>query len=104
MKREDVLKAFAELSPEDQEAIRAELTGKGTSQGTGDPMAMCHGMMEKIMASGNPMAMCQEMMDKMKAGGDPMAMCQEMMEKMKTGGNPMAVCEEMKQKVKKKCC
>ncbi len=83
MNREDFLKAFAEMSPEDQETIRAELIGKGASHETGDPMAMCHAMMEKIMASGDPMAMCQEMMQKMKAGGGPMAMYQEMMQKMK---------------------
>ena len=83
MKREDFLKAFADMSPGDQEAIRMELIGKVASQEAVDPMAMCHAMMEKIMASGDPMAMCQEMMQKMKAGGGPMAMYQEMMQKMK---------------------
>ncbi len=76
MKREDFLKAFAEMSPEDQEAIRAELTGKGAPQEAGSPcgpMGMPEGMKEHMM----------EMMEKMKAGGDPMTMCKEMMEKMK---------------------
>ncbi len=83
MKREDFLKAFAEMTPEDQDAIRAELIGKGASQETGEPLAMCHAMMENIMASKDPMAMCKEMMEKMKAGGSPMAMWQEMIQKMK---------------------
>ncbi|MFQ5656453.1 MAG: hypothetical protein ACE5G5_02850 [Candidatus Methylomirabilales bacterium] len=104
MKREDFLKAFAEMSPEDQEAVRAGLIGKGSSQETADPMAMCQRIMEKIMASGDPMAMCREMMGKMEAGGDPMAMVKEMTEKMKAGGNPMAICEKMMQTMKGKCC
>ncbi len=104
MKKEDFLKAFAEMSSEDQEAIRAELIGKGASREAADPMAMWHRMMEKIMASGDPMAMCREMMQKMEAVGDPMAMCREMMEKMKAGGNPMAIYQEMMQKMKGKCC
>ena len=62
MKREDFFKAFAEMSPEDQEAIRAELIGKAAA----DPMAMCQGMMQKIKAGGNPMAIFQEMTEKMK--------------------------------------
>ncbi len=77
MKREDFLKAFAEMSPEDQEAIRAELIGKAA-----DPTAMCHNMMERIMASGNPMEVCQEIMEKMKTGGNPKAIFKDMTEKM----------------------
>lgn len=77
MKRQDFIKAFAEMSTEDQEAIRAELIGKAA-----DPIAKCHSMMEQIMASGNPMAMCQEMMEKMKAGGNPKAVFQNMTQKM----------------------
>lgn len=78
MKREDFLKAFAEMSPEDQDAIRAEIVGKGASTASGAacaPGAMKQHMMEmmkKIQAGDNPMAMCQEMM----------GMCQEMMQKM----------------------
>lgn len=65
-KRKDFLKAFAELSPEDQEAIRGEIIEKGALQETGDPVSMCHEMMEKMKAGGDPMAVCQEMMQKMK--------------------------------------
>lgn len=77
MKKEDLLKAFTELSPEDQQAMRAEILAKGASKKTGQ--ACCtdamkehlHGMMEKMHASENPMAMCEEMM----------RMCQEKMKK-----------------------
>ena len=48
MKREDFLKAFADMSPGDQEAIRAELIGRGASHETGDPMAMFQEMMQKM--------------------------------------------------------
>jgi hypothetical protein len=69
MNKEDLLKSFAEMSTEDQEAIRAELA-KGGTEGAG--------------AAGGPMEMkkhMMEMMEKMKTGGDPMALCKEMMEK-----------------------
>ncbi len=66
MNRADFLKAFGEMSPEDQEAIRAELAGKAASQEAWDPMAMCQGMMEEMKASGNPMAIFREMAEKMK--------------------------------------
>ena len=66
MNRADFLKAFGEMSPEDQEAIRAELAGKAASQEALDPMAMCQGMMEKMKAGGNPMAMFREMAGKKK--------------------------------------
>ena len=68
MNKEEFLKAFAELSAEDQNAVRAELTGKGAS--------------EETEAAGGPMAMCHEMMAKMTAGKDPKAMCEEMMRNM----------------------
>ena len=48
MNREDFLKAFADMSPGDQEAIRAELIGRKASHEMGDPMAICHEMMEKM--------------------------------------------------------
>ncbi len=48
MKREDFLKAFAEMSPGDQEAIRMELIVKVASQEAVDPMAMCQEMMQKM--------------------------------------------------------
>ncbi len=66
MNRADFLKAFGDMSPEDQEAIRAELARKAASQEALDPMAMCQGMMEKMKAGGNPMAIFREMAQKMK--------------------------------------
>ena len=48
MKREDFLKAFADMSLGDQEAIRAELIGRKASYEMGDPMAMCQEMMQKM--------------------------------------------------------
>ena len=66
MKTADFLKAFGEMSSEDQEAIRAELWGKAASQETRDPMAMCHGLVEKMKAGGNPMAIFLEMAEKKK--------------------------------------
>lgn len=68
MTKEECLKAFAQLSAEDQEAVRAEILSKSAAEKTGqaccsDAMKeqLC-GMMEKMMASDNPMAMCGEMM------------------------------------------
>ncbi len=66
MKKEDLLKVFAQMSSEDQEAIRAELIGKGGARGVWDPMAMCQDMMEKIKASGDPWTVCREMMESMQ--------------------------------------
>ena len=104
MKKEDLLKTFAQMSSEDQEAIRAELIGKVASRGAWDPMAMCQDMMEKIKASGDPVAMCRDMMEKMKAGGDPMTMVKDMTEKMKAGEDPWTVCREMMESTQGKCC
>lgn len=77
MKKEDLLKAFAEMSPKDQQAVRAEILAKGATEKTGqaccsDAMKeqLC-GMMEKMHTSENPMAMCEEMMK----------MCHEKMKK-----------------------
>ena len=66
MNRADFLKAFGEMSPEDQEAVRAEVAGKAASQDAWDPMAVCQGMMEKMKAGGNPMAIFREMAEKKK--------------------------------------
>ena len=69
---EELLAGFAQLSPEDQGKVRAEL-GKGA---TADQAGSCC----------DPAAMMEQMMGKMKAGGcDPMAMCKEMMEKEQAG-------------------
>lgn len=48
MTREDFLKAFAELAPEEQESIRNALAGKAAPQGVWDSMAMCQEMMQKM--------------------------------------------------------
>lgn len=47
MKREDFLAAFARLSAEEQESIRAELVGKVGAQGGWDPQATCRQMMQR---------------------------------------------------------
>jgi hypothetical protein len=70
MDRKEFLKAFSELTPEDQAAVRAEFLGKGTPE-TGS--ACCPEGMKEPM---------RQMMEMMQSGGGPMAMCQEMMEKM----------------------
>ena len=59
MKRKDFLKAFSDLSSEDQAAIREEL---GL-----DPMAMCKTMMQKIQGGGDPMAVCKDMIEEMRS-------------------------------------
>ncbi len=103
MTREEFLKAFGEMPPEDQEAIRAELLEGAASEKEvplGSPMAMMQHMMQQMQSSGDPMAMCKEMMGKMQAGGD---MYKQMMEKMQTGGDPMALCKEMMGKMKGGC-
>jgi hypothetical protein len=66
MKKEDFLRAFTEMSSEDQEAIRAELIAKGARQEVADPMAMCREMVDKMKVGGGPMEIFQEMMQKMK--------------------------------------
>ena len=68
MTRDEFLKAFAAMSPGDQEAIRAEITGKGKRQEAGAtccPTELMGKVMEKMKAGGNPMSMCKEMMKKM---------------------------------------
>ena len=70
MTRDEFLKAFAAMSPQDQEAIRAEITGKGKRQeagATSSPTDLMGKVMEKMKAGGNPMSMCKEMMKKMAA-------------------------------------
>lgn len=48
MTSEELLKAFAELSPEEQESIRKTLTGEMASQGAWDSTALCQEMMQKM--------------------------------------------------------
>lgn len=103
MTREEFLKAFDAMSPEDQAAIRAKLL-EGAASGKevpfGSPMAMMQHMMLQMQSGGDPMAICKEMMGRMKAGGD---MVKQMMEKMQTGGDPMAMCKEIMGKRKGGC-
>lgn len=77
MKKEDFVKAFAEMSAQDQEAIRAEVMAKGASQ-----ESCCSGPMKEQLTA---------IIEKMEASDDPMAMCSEMMR---------MCCEKMKEK----CC
>ncbi len=48
MKREDFMTAFARLSEEEQESIRAALGAKVGSQGGWDPQAKCRQMMQRM--------------------------------------------------------
>lgn len=61
MKGEDFLKAFAEMSPEEQEAIRDGLLVSTTAY-----IALLSAMMAKIEGGGDPWATCREMTEEMK--------------------------------------
>jgi len=71
MKTEQFIKAFEEMSPEDQAAVRAAVseTGKSASCCSQTEMGHMKAMMAKMEASENMASMCQEMM----------RMCQEKM-------------------------
>lgn len=75
MKTEDFLKAFAEMSADDQRAVRSGILGRESEESccSGPMKDHLTGMMKKMEASEDPMAMCREMMQ----------MC---MEKMTTSG------------------
>jgi len=65
MKKEDFLKAFAEMSAEDRQVILAQLTkAKDSPCCPGPSKQHMMEMMKALMEKGqeNPMAMCQEMM------------------------------------------
>ena len=67
MNREEILKAFSELSPEDQETVRTEIGGSAQTGGEGEfesPLEMCRTIMGKIEAGDDPMAVCKDMMAK----------------------------------------
>jgi hypothetical protein len=70
MNKDDILKAFAELCSEDQEAVRKEITGSGASQEGEAPCCppTFHNHMKRMAgemkAVGGPMAICKEMMAK----------------------------------------
>ena len=76
MNRAEILKAFRQLSAEEQEAVRTELGKKPIPEGASCcPPSMKEqlvGMMKKMEASEGPMAMCAEMMrmchEKMSSG------------------------------------
>jgi hypothetical protein len=68
MNREEFLKAFAEMSPEDQEAILTELTKQGGAEEAKTACSLAamkkhmRKMMEKMLEGGGPMAWCAAMM------------------------------------------
>lgn len=63
MKRDDFLRAFAEMSAEDQEAIRVELF---ENERTAKEGPCCPDAMKSMMSGWKPTAECREMMAKMK--------------------------------------
>ena len=72
MTKDEILKAFEQLSAEDQEAVRTKLSGNsGPSCCGGDEMKQhMESMMKMMHSSENPMERCKEMME----------MCQKMMQ------------------------
>ena len=64
MKAEDFLRAFAEMSADDQQAVRSRILSSGSEESccSGAMKEHVTGMMKKMEASEDPMAMCQEMM------------------------------------------
>ncbi len=60
MKGEDFLKAFTEVSPEEQEAIRDGLLVNTTAY-----VGLLNAMMAKIEGGGDPWATCREMTEQM---------------------------------------
>ena len=66
MNRTEILKAFRQLSAEEQEAVRTELVKKPIPEGASccspSMKEQLTGMMKKMEASEEPMAMCTEMM------------------------------------------
>lgn len=71
MTRDQVLRAFEQLSAEDQDAVRAEISkGAGASCCGGKEMKEhMESMMQMMHSSENPMEHCEQMME----------MCQKMM-------------------------
>ena len=76
------LKAFAALSPEDQDIVRARLLqGKEPSESGSscDPAAMMERLMGRMTGQGSDVTgMCKTMMQKIAEKAGPMAMCQQM--------------------------
>ncbi len=79
MNKDDVLKAFAELSAEDQQAVRAEIAQRGAAGCcSADEMQQHIMAMVKMMESSEkPMECCQQMM----------GMCEQMMRKGTEGSS-----------------
>ncbi len=73
MNKEDVLKAFAALSVEDQQALRTEISERAAASccGTDEMQQHMAAMMKMMQSSEKPKECCQQMM----------GMCQEMMHK-----------------------
>ena len=81
MTRDQVLRAFEQLSAEDQDAVRAEISkGAGASCCGGKEMKEhMESMMKMMHSSDDPSASCEQMM----------AMCQKMMQqKMQPSSTP----------------
>ena len=79
MSKDEVLKAFEALSPEDQQAVRTELSERASASCCSSEEMQEHmgAMMKMMQSSSNPMEHCKEMME----------MCQKMMgQKMSPGG------------------
>lgn len=68
MERQELLDAFAALSPGDRTAVRAELI---RAEGFGD-----------APGAGSAMAACIEILDQVKSGADPVKVCRAMLEEM----------------------
>ena len=63
MKAEDFVTIFAQLSADDQQAVRSQILSTGSEPGccSGAMKEHLFGMMQKMEASEDPMALCQEM-------------------------------------------
>lgn len=66
MTRQEILKALAEMSPEEQEAIREEILMFGYA----------------TPEAGSAMATCIEIMKEIRDGKDPVQVCRDMIEDM----------------------
>ena len=64
MKLDDFVKAFEQLSADDQQAVRSRIPSSGPESRccSGAMKGHLSGMMQEMEASEDPMAMCKEMM------------------------------------------
>ena len=74
MSKDDVLKAFEELSAEDQQGVRTEIAERAAARccSAGEMQQHMTAMMKMMQSSEKPMECCQQMME----------MCQEVTKKM----------------------